>query len=151
MSTKKTQEKEQLNLKLKESPFNGLSKYKERFELFKARWDIHKYSKSSWVWFTIILSFSLIITQIVSILESFSLLPKEIPLQQIFVNAENTLASTSLIYLAPSLSAFILMVGDLISNKFCSKERGLSNTLLWVMFLANLVITIALIRLINLY
>jgi hypothetical protein len=142
---------EQLNLKLKESPLNGLAKYKERFELFRAKWDIRKYTKSSWVWFSIVLSFSLIATQLFTILEEYSLLPKKTPIFQIYVNSEDTLASSSLIYLAPILSFLIVIVGIVVSNRYYNKERDLSNTLLWVMFLANLVITIALIRIINIY
>ncbi|KUK76626.1 MAG: transmembrane(s)protein [candidate division WS6 bacterium 34_10] len=142
---------EQLNLKLKESPLNGLAKYKGRLELFRAKWDIRKYTKSSWVWFSIVLSFSLIATQLFTILEEYSLLPKKIPIFQIYVDSEDTLASSSLIFLAPILSFLIVIVGIVVSNKYYNKERDLSNTLLWVMFLANLVITIALIRIINLY
>ena len=148
MSEKK---KEQLNLKLKESPLNGLAKYKERFELYRAKWDIRKYTKSTWVWFTIVLSFSLIATQLISIIEEFSILPKKTPIFQIYVNPDDTLTSSSLIYLAPILSFIIVIAGIVVSNRYYNKERDLSNTLLWVMFLANLVITIALVRIINLY
>jgi hypothetical protein len=56
-----------------------------------------------------------------------------------------------LIYLAPTLSFLIVIVGIVVSNRYYNKERDLSNTLLWVMFLANLIITIALIRIINIY
>lgn len=142
---------EQLNLKLKESPFNDLVKYKERFELFRVKWDIRKYTKSSWVWFTIVLSLSLIATQFYTVLENYELLPKKIPIFQIYVNSEDTLAPSSLIYLAPTLSFLIVIVGIVVSNRYYNKERDLSNTLLWVMFLANLIITIALIRIINIY
>jgi len=142
---------EQLNLRLKESPLNGLAKYKERFELFRAKWDIRKYTKSSWVWFSIVLSFSLIATQLFTILEEYSLLPKKTPIFQIYVNSEDTLATSSLIYLAPILSFLIVIAGIVVSNRYYNKERDLSNTLLWAMFLANLVITIALIRIINIY
>jgi hypothetical protein len=142
---------EQLNLKLKESPLNSITKYKERFELFRAKWDIRKYTKSSWVWFCIILSFSLIATQLFTILEDYSLLPQKIPIFQIYVNAEDTLAPSSFIYLPPILSFLTVIAGIVVSNRYYNKERDLSNTLLWVMFLANLIITIALIRIINLY
>ncbi len=142
---------DQLNLKLKESPLNGLTKYKERFELFRAKWDIRKYTKSSWVWFCIILSFSLIATQLFTILENYTLLPKKIPVFQIYINAQDRLASSSFIYLAPILSFLIVIAGIVVSNRYYNKERDLSNTLLWVMFLANMIITIALIRIINLY
>jgi hypothetical protein len=151
MSKETAVENKQLDLKLKESPLNGLAKYKERFELFRAQWDIRRYTKSSWVWLTIVLSISLVITQFVTILENISLLPKEIPLLQIYVNADETLASESMIYLAPAFSLIIIVIGIIVSNKYYNKERELSNTLLWVMLLANLVVTIALIRLINLY
>ncbi len=152
MSSKKTEEKnKQLNLKLKHSLFNGLAKYKERFELSRAQWDIKRYTKSSWVWFTIILSLSLLITQLYTIQESISLLPKQIPIFQIYVDSNQTLAPTKYIYFIPTLSAIIIIVGIIFSNKYYNQEKDLSNTLLWVMFLANLVITVSLIRLINLY
>lgn len=151
MSTKGAKENKQLNLKIKESPFNNLVKYKERFELFRAKWDIRKYTKSTWVWFTIVLSLSLVLTQIFTIQEKLGFLPKKIPLLQIYVDADKTLTSTTFIYFAPIISVIMLVLGIALSNKFYNKERDLSNTLLWSMFLANLIITVALIRLVNLY
>jgi hypothetical protein len=151
MSKEKNLENKQLNLKLKESPFNLLAKYKERFEISRAKWDIKKYTKSTWVWFTIVLSISLITTQIFTILEKASSLPKKIPLLRIYVDPNETLASGNLIFIIPIVSIVILITGIIVSNKVYNKERNLSGTLLWAMFLANFVMTIALIRLINLY
>jgi len=152
MSKEEKEENKQLNLKLKESSFiNSIAKYKERFELFRAQWDIKRYTKSSWVWLTIVLTIFLIITQIYTIQESISLLPKKIPLFQIYVDTNKTLASTNFIYIIPGISMLILVLGIIFSNKYYNNERSLSNTLLWSMFLGNLVITISLIRLINLY
>lgn len=151
MSKETQEENNQLSLKLKQSPLNIVAKYKERFELFRAKWDIRRYTKSTWVWLTIILSLSLIVTQVFTIQDSISFLPNYIPLLQIFVDPTKTLTSTEYIYAIPILSSIILIVGIIISNKFYNKERNLSNTLLWVMLLSNFVITTALIRLINLY
>lgn len=151
MPKENQEQKEQFSLNLKESPFNILAKYKERFELSRAKWDIRRYTKSTWVWLTTILSLSMIVTQVFSILESISSLPDFIPLLQIYVEADNTLTPTGYIYLVPILSSLILIFGIIISNKFYNKERNLSDTLLWVMLLANFVMTTALIRLINIY
>jgi hypothetical protein len=151
MSKKSKSENEQLDLKLKESPLNTIAKYKERFDLFRAQWDIRRYTKSSWVWLTIILSISLVVTQVYTIQENLNILPQKIPLLQIYVDANKTLVSTDLIYLAPVTSILIIILGIIFSNKFYNKERNLSNTLLWTMFLGNLIVTVALIRLINIY
>lgn len=151
MPQKQRLENSQLDLKLKESPLNSVAKYKERFELFRAKWDIRKYTKSNWVWFTIVLSLSLILTQIYTILDKYSILPNQIPVFQIFVDAKMALASKEFMYLFPISSLSIVLIGIIFSNKYYNKERDLSNTLLWVMFLSNLIITVALIRLINLY
>jgi hypothetical protein len=151
MRKKRKQKDLQLSLNLKHSLFNGLAKYKERFEMFRAQWDIKKYTKSTWVWFTIVLSLSFLITQIYTIQEKISILPNQIPIFQIYIDSNKTLASTNYIYFIPALSLLITVVGIIFSNKYYNQEKQLSNTLLWVMFLANLVITISLIRLINLY
>ncbi|MCK9415625.1 MAG: hypothetical protein PHG60_01585 [Candidatus Dojkabacteria bacterium] len=151
MPREKKEQNKQLGLKLKESPLNSIAKYKERFELFRAQWDIKRYTKSNWVWLIIILSVALLVTQIYTIQESIHLLPKKIPLFQIYVDANKTLAPTKYVYLIPIISASILILGIIFSNKYYNRERSLSNTLLWGVFLGNLVITISLIRLINLY
>lgn len=151
MPKKSTDENQQLDLKLKESRLNSIAKYKERFELFRAKWDIRRYTKSTWVWLTIILSVSAIVTQLHTIQDSINTLPNMIPLLQVYVDSNQTLVSTNYIYLAPIISALIVILGIIFSNKYYNKERELSNTLLWTMFLGNLIITIALIRLINLY
>lgn len=151
MSKEIEEQNKQLDLKLKQSPLNGLVKYKERFELFRARWDIRRYTKSTWVWLTIILSISFIVTQIFTIQEESSLLPKYIPLLQLYVDADKTLTPTNYIYLVPALSAIVLLFGIIFSNRFYNKERDLSDTLLWVMLLSIFIMTTSLIRLINLY
>jgi hypothetical protein len=151
MPKKETEENKQLNLKIKQSPLNSIAKYKERFELFRAKWDMKRYTKSTWVWFTIVISISLIITQIYTIQEQIELLPNKLPLFQIYVDSNKTLAATNFIYTIPALSVLILILGIIFSNKYYNKERNLSNTLLWSMLLANFIMTIALIRLINLY
>jgi hypothetical protein len=151
MPKKSKPKNKQLNLKLKESPLNFLAKFKERIELSRARWDIKKYTKSSWVWFTLVISISLIVTQIYTIQESFTTLPKRIPLFQIYVDASKALAGTKYIYLIPAISILIVVTGIIFSNKYYNKKRNLSNTLLLSMLLGNLIITVALIRLINLY
>jgi formate hydrogenlyase subunit 3/multisubunit Na+/H+ antiporter MnhD subunit len=147
---KKPKEK-QLNLGLKQSPFNILIKQKERFDLFRARWDTKKYTKSNWVWFTIITSISLIITQFVTIKENLNLLPKQVPIFQFYIDNSQRLASDKYIYIMPLLSIFILLLTIIFSNKYYNKERDLSNTLLLISLLSILLITTALIRIINLY
>jgi membrane glycosyltransferase len=151
MPKKSKDENKQLNLKLKESPFNFLVKFKESIELSRAKWNIKRYTKSTWVWFTIVISISLIVTQLYTIQEEFSNLPKKFPLFQIYVDSNKTLTETVYIYLIPAISVFIIVIGIIFSNKYYNKERELANTLLLSMFLSVLVITIALIRLINLY
>ena len=151
MSKKSKKEVEQLNLKLKQSPFNRIAKYKERFELFRAHWDIRRYTKSRWVWFTVILSFSMLISQIYTIERNLSILPEEIPLFRIYIDADSALAPTNYIYIIPIISLLVIIVTIIFSNKYYNKQRNLSNTLLWTMFLGNLVITLSLIRLINLF
>ena len=141
----------QLNLGLKQSPFNLLFKQKDRFDLFRARWDTKRYTKSTWVWFTIVLSFSLIATQIVTILENISLLPQQIPVFQFYVDNVARLAPQDFIYSAPAVSSLLLILGIIFSNKYYNKERNLANTLLLACLLSIFLITVSLIRLINLY
>jgi len=147
----KKPEEKQLDLGLKQSPFNIFTKQKERFDLFRARWDTRRYTKSNWVWFTIVLSASLIATQVVAIQENILLLPKQIPLYQLYLDNIQRLAPSSYLYLIPSVSCLLFVIGVLFSNKYYNKERTLSNLLLLTTFLATLIMTISLIRLINLY
>ncbi|MDD3474774.1 MAG: hypothetical protein PHP08_02625 [Candidatus Dojkabacteria bacterium] len=151
MSKQKEEKDDQLKLSLKQSLFSGIAKYKNRFELFRAKWDIRRYTKSNWVWFTIIISISLLATQIYTIIEKFSLLPTQIPIFQIFVDADMTLAKREFIYLVPAISLVLIIVGVIFSNRYYNKERNLANTLLWTMLLAVTVATLALIRLIDTY
>ena len=87
MPKEKRKKDDQLELNLKQSVFSGIAKYKNRFELFRAKWDIKRYTKSNWVWFTIIISLSLLITQIYTIVEKFSSLPTKLPILQIYIDA----------------------------------------------------------------
>jgi hypothetical protein len=151
MSKKDIKKDPQLKLSLKESFFSGIATYKNRFELFRAKWDIKRYTKSNWVWFTIIISLSLLVTQIYTILEDFSSLPTKIPIFQIYIDAQKTLAKKEFIYLIPGISILVIILGILFSNKYYNKERNLANTLLWSMLLSVAVATLALIRLIGLY
>lgn len=148
---KKKKEEDQLELNIKHSPLNFIAKYKERFEISRARWDVKRYTKSSWVLFNIVVAIFLIITQITTIQEGFPKLPNKIPLLQIYIDATSVLTSKEYIYLMPSFSIFLLIFGIILSNKFYNKERTLSNTLLWSMLLSLFIITISLIRLTNLY
>lgn len=147
---KKPKEK-QLNLGLKQSPLNIFRKYRDEISSLKARLDIRKYSKSTWVWFCIILSTSFIITQIYSVQQSLTTLPERIPLYQIYVDNTQRLSDTDFIYLIPGLSLIILLTGIGISNRMYNKERNLSNVLLLTMLISIATMSIALIRLINLY
>ena len=142
---------DQLKLNLKQSFFSGIAKYKNRFEIFRAKWDIKRYTKSNWVWFTIIVSISLLITQIYTILEKFSLLPTKLPILQIYIDANRTLIGRDLIYLIPGISLLLIVIDVIFSNKYYNKERNLANTLLLSMMLGVMIATIALIRLIDLY
>ena len=147
---KKPKEK-QLDLGLKQSPFNTITKHKERFNLFRARWDTRRYTKSTWVWFVIVISISLITTQIVTIQENIELLPTQIPLYQFFIDNTLRLTSSKYIYFIPGISGFLFVVSILFSNKYYNKERSLSNLLLLTSLLSILIMTISLIRLFNLY
>jgi len=151
MSKGSAKKDDQLKLSLKQSFFSGIAKYKNRFELFRAKWDIKRYTKSNWVWFTIIISISLLVTQIYTIIEKFSSLPTKIPILQIYVDANSTLARKEFIYLIPSVSLILIIAGVIFSNSYYNKERNLANTLLWTMILGVAVATLALIRLIDLY
>ncbi|MCD4811063.1 hypothetical protein K8R14_00445 [bacterium] len=147
----KKPEEKQLNLNLKQSPFNIFAKHKERFDLFRARWDTRRYTKSNGVWFTIVLSVSLIATQVVAIQENLQLLPKQIPLYQLYLDNTLRLAPSSYLYLIPFVSCLLFVITLFFSNKYYNKERTLSNLLLLTTFLGTLIMTISLIRLINLY
>ena len=151
MPKEKRKKDDQLELNLKQSVFSGIAKYKNRFELFRAKWDIKRYTKSNWVWFTIIISLSLLITQIYTIVEKFSSLPTKLPILQIYIDANKTLIAKDLIYLIPAISLILIIVDVIFSNKYYNKERNLANTLLLSMVLGVGIATIALIRLIDLY
>jgi cytochrome b subunit of formate dehydrogenase len=151
MSKNDDKKSSQLKLSLKESFLGGIAGYKNRFELFRAKWDIKKYTKSNWVWFTLIISISFLVTQIYTIVENFPLLPTRIPIFPIYIDANDTLAKKDFTYLLPGISLILIITGIIFSNRYYNKERNLSNTLLWTMLLSVTVITLALIRLISLY
>ncbi|MCD4756034.1 hypothetical protein K8R20_00210 [bacterium] len=147
---KKLKEK-QFDLGLKQSPLNAIAKRKERLELLRAKWDTRGYTKSSWVWLTIVLSISFITTQILTIQENIPLLPKQIPLYQLYTDNLQRLTPANYIYLIPSISCLLLITSIFFSNRYYNKERTLSNLLLHITLLATLIMTISLIRIINLY
>lgn len=150
-SDPKESKEKQLDLGLKHHPFNIFSKYRERFELTRARWDTRKYTKSTWVWFSITLSIALITTQIITIQEQFSLLPQEIPIFQFYIDNIQRLAPFQMIYSIPATSAMIFVFGVIFSHKYYGSEKNLSNVLLLTMFLSISIISISLIKLLNLY
>ena len=151
MFKKESKERSQLDLNLKESPLNSVTKYTERLSLMRAKWDIRRYTKSGWVWFTVIISISLLITQILTIIDNYNKLPNKIPILKIYIESDSTLASTEYIYLIPILSFLMIFLGIFFSNKFYNKERNLSNTLLWTVLLSSFIMTVSLIRLVNIY
>jgi hypothetical protein len=142
---KKKKEK-QLDFGLKNTPKNVYYKYKEQYEIWLAGLETKKYIKDPLTWFTIILSSTLIGTQIY-LIEKEGKLPSRIPIFNYFLNPNKRLISDEYIYLIPLFCAILLIITIILTNKYYHRERELSMTLSIVTLLANISICLLFIKL----
>lgn len=147
MNKKETKEKEkQLDLGLKNAPQNIFYKYKDRYDIWIAGLETKKFIKDPLTWFVLILSLTLIFTQIYNITE-IERIPTEIPIFNYFLNYSKRLTSKEWIYTYPAMGTFVLLVGLFISNTYYHKEKLLSRTLLLIILLTNISLCIVFMKL----
>ncbi|MGI6423305.1 MAG: hypothetical protein ACOX0X_01615 [Candidatus Dojkabacteria bacterium] len=145
--SKEEKKEKQLDFGLKNPPQNVYYKYKDQYELWLARLETNKFMKDILVWFTLIISISLIFTQIYTI-ETLDRLPSKIPVFSYYLTLSSRLVSSHWIYLYPIISIVILLTGMYISNKYFHKERDLAKTLLITILLANISLAIIFMKLV---
>jgi hypothetical protein len=144
-------EEKQLDLGLKQSPFNNLFRFKRKVDNIKIRLNTRQYTKSVFMWFVLTISLSLIGSQVYLIQLNMSTLPSLVPILTILTDTSSRLLHKEYIYLLPATSILILISTIILSSRLFTKERDLSNTSLFVLLISILVITLALLRLINTY
>ncbi len=142
---KKKKEK-QLEFGLKNTPKNVYYKYKEQYEIWLAGLETKKYIKDPLTWFTIVLSSTLIGTQIY-LIEKETQIPSKIPVFSYFLNPSKRLVADEYIYLIPLFCAVLLIITIVLTNMYYHRERELSRVLSIVNLLANISICVVFIKL----
>ncbi|NLZ24270.1 hypothetical protein GX888_00775 [Candidatus Dojkabacteria bacterium] len=141
----KKEKEAQLDFGLKDNPKNIYYKYKDQYELWLAGLETNRYFKDPLMWFTLILSSTLIFTQ--GYLLTKKKIPTRISVFNYYVPLQKRLGNSYLIYLYPLLGLSVLLIGLFISRKYYHKERLLSKVLLISILLSNFSLCIISLRL----
>lgn len=147
---KKKKKEKQLQFGLKNTPQNVYYKYKKQYELWLAGLETKKYIKDPLTWLSIILSLSLIATQIY-LIETKGKIPNKVAVLGYFLNPSERLMSSEYIYLFPLICIVILILTIALSNKYYHKERDLSKVIIVVTLLANLSICLIFLKLLIIF
>ncbi|PKN02482.1 hypothetical protein CVU76_00365 [Candidatus Dojkabacteria bacterium HGW-Dojkabacteria-1] len=148
MKKKEKEKKEkQLDFGLKNPPQNIYYKYKDQYELWLSGLETHRFMKDLLMWFVLVMSISLISTQIYSIL-NLEILPSRIPVLGYFFSLSLRLVDSFWIYFLPSLSILILISGFLFANKYYHRERELSKLLLVAVLLSTMSLSVIFFKLV---
>ena len=145
---KKPKKEKQLNLGLKQSPKNIFYKFKLNLSEFLIRFEIKEFLRNPFTWLVTILSLSFIITQGYILYENISSYPIKLPIWQNQVSLSKRLVNKEFLYIFPSLSIFVLIIGIFLSNIYYHKEKFLSKILLFSILLSIISITFAFLKLI---
>lgn len=149
MDRKETKERKekQLDFGLKNPPQNIYYKYKDQYELWLSKVEIYKFINDTLVWFVLVMSISLIATQIYTI-QDIDILPTKIPVFNYFFTLALRLADSSWIYMYPAMSTITLIIGLIFANRYYHRERELSKTLLVTVLLTTLSLSVILLKLV---
>lgn len=143
---KKEKKEKQLDFGLKGTPRNVYYKYKKQYELWLAGLETKKFIKDPLTWLTIVLSVSLIITELY-LIETKDKIPQKVPIFNYFLNPTKKLVPDEYLYLLPLLSILILLITIFLSNRYYHKERDLSKIIIIVALLVNMSICFTFIKL----
>jgi hypothetical protein len=144
---KKEKKEKQLDFRLKNPPQNIYYKYKDQYELWLAGMETRKFIKDVLTWFVIIISVSLIVTEIYMI-ANLSSLPTQIPVFNYFFTLSRRLVSQEWIYLYPFLGTVLLLIGTFTAKHYYNKEKELSRTLLLATLFANITLCMIFLKLV---
>ncbi len=149
MNRKKIKEKKekQLDFGLKNPPQNIYYKYKDQYELWLSKLETYKFMKDILMWFILVISIALIITQVYTI-QSITVLPSTIPVFNYFFTLTLRLADSNWIYVYPALSSIVLIIGLFFTNKYYHTERELSRILLVSILLVTLSLSFILLKIV---
>lgn len=143
----KEKKEKQLDFGLKNPPQNIYYKYKDQYELWLSRLETYRFMKDILMWFVLVMSVSLITTQVYTI-QSIDILPSKIPVFNYFFTLTLRLADSLWIYIYPVISTTVLIIGLLFANRYYHRERELSKTLLVTIILTVLSLSIILLKLV---
>ncbi len=145
---KKIEEKDtQLDFGLKNPPQNIYYKYKDQYELWLSKLETRRFLKDILMWFVVILSISLLTTQIYTI-QTTANIPTIIPIFNYYFTLSKRLVSLEWIYLYPAIGTIALLSGVYFANKYYHKERELSKLLLMVILITNISLSIIFFKLV---
>lgn len=143
---KKEKKEKQLDFGLKNPPQNIYYKYKDQYELWLSKLETRKFTQDILTWFVLIISTSLIFTQIYSI-ETVESLPTRIPVFNYFFTLSMRLVDSNWIYVYPAIGVLLLLVGTYYANRYYHREKELSKVLLITILLANLSLSVIFMKL----
>ena len=143
----KEKKEKQLNFGLKNPPQNIYYKYKDQYELWLSRLETYKFMKDILMWFVLIMSASLITTQ-VYILQTLDKLPSKIPVFNYFSTPSLRLAGSIWVYTFPAISIVVLLAGLIFANRYYHRERELAKTIIVSILLATVSLSVILLKLV---
>lgn len=144
----KPKKEKQLDLGLRNSPSNAYYKYKGKYDIWLAGMDTKKFLKDPLAWFALLMSATLIGTEVYTINDAIQL-PSEIPVFNYFIDYSKRLIGQDWIYLMPAIGAVVLFLTIPIASSYYHKERLLSRTLLLVALLSNISLCLLFFKLVN--
>ena len=137
----------QLDFGLKNPPQNIYFKYKDQYELWLSKLETRRFLKDVLMWFVLILSISLITTQVYTI-QTTNNIPTIVPIFNYYFTLAKRLSASEWIYLYPSIGIFTLIFGLYFSNRYYHKERDLSKLLLISILLTNVSLCVVFFKLV---
>ncbi|MFA5622636.1 MAG: hypothetical protein WC981_00130 [Candidatus Dojkabacteria bacterium] len=143
---KKEKKEKQLDFGLKNPPQNIYYKYKDQYELWLSKLETRKFTQDILTWFVLIISSSLIFTQIYSI-QTLENIPSKIPVFNYFFTLSMRLVSSNWIYTHTVIGVLLLVVGTYYANKYYHREKELSKVLLIAVLLANISLSVIFMKL----
>lgn len=147
MKKKDSKKDVQLDFGLKNPPQNIYYKYKDQYELWLSKLETRRFLKDILMWFVLVLSITLVTTQIYTI-QTTENIPTIVPIFNYYFTLAKRLSASEWIYLYPGAGIVTLIIGLYFSNLYYHKERDLSKLLLISILLTNVSLCVVFFKLV---
>ena len=148
---RKNQEKEQLELQLKRSPFNFLNRLKNNLRLKFTEFATYRYFRDPFVWLFIVISVTGIILQLQTLIDNYSIFPDNVPFLQSYIPLKDRLISREYLFSIPSIGIISLILSVILSWRQFNINQHLSILTLFCHSLATCILTYEILLLYSYY